>query len=94
MVSSEELSFEAYCRKKKIDPDLFLQSEPVRYEEWKTIFEQVHPDSFTEQKKFLINPIRKKYLLVTTADSVVKNDVEEKTKPAVKLPVIKKNETE
>jgi hypothetical protein len=62
-VSTEELSFEAYCRKKKIDPDLFLQSDPERFREWKTIFDQVHPDSFTEQKKFLINPIRKKYLL-------------------------------
>ncbi|MDB5272422.1 MAG: hypothetical protein JWO58_789 [Chitinophagaceae bacterium] len=74
-MSSEELSFEAYCKKKKIDPDLFLQSEPARYKEWKSIFEQVHPDSFTEQKKFLINPIRKKYLLVTT-DSIKKTESE------------------
>jgi hypothetical protein len=87
-VSSEELSFEAYCRKKKIDPDLFLQSDPVRFEEWKTIFNQVHPDSFTEQKKFLINPIRKKYLLIA-AEEKTKNEDAAKVKPLVKIPPIK-----
>ncbi len=59
----EELSFESYCRKKKIDPDLFLNADPEKFKEWETIFMQVHPDSFTEQKKFLINPIRKLYTL-------------------------------
>lgn len=62
-MATEELTFEEYCRKKKIDPEQFLLSDPERFHEWKSIFEQVHPDSFTEQKKFLINPIRKKYLL-------------------------------
>ena len=88
-MSSEELTFEEYCRKKKIDPDLFLQSDPDRFREWKHIFEQVHPDSFTEQKKFLINPIRKKYLLVAT-EIETKNAEEIKTKPVVKIPPIKK----
>ncbi len=88
-MSSEELSFEAYCRKKKIDPDLFLQSDPERFREWKTIFEQVHPDSFTEQKKFLINPIRKKYLLVVAEDAG-KTEEPAKVKPLVKIPPIKK----
>lgn len=60
---AEELTFEDYCRKKKIDPEQFRQSEPERFMEWKSIFEQVHPDSFTEQKKFLINPVRRKYTL-------------------------------
>ena len=87
-MSSEELTFEEYCRKKKIDPDLFLQSDPDRFREWKHIFEQVHPDSFTEQKKFLINPIRKKYLLHT--ENETKHADEIKTKPAVKIPPMKK----
>jgi len=87
-VSSEELSFEEYCRKKKIDPVLFLQSDPERFREWKTIFDQVHPDSFTEQKKFLINPIRKKYLLVVAEETKTEEAV--KPKPLVKIPPIKK----
>jgi hypothetical protein len=88
-VSTEELSFEAYCRKKKIDPALFLQSDPDRFREWKTIFEQVHPDSFTEQKKFLLNPIRKLYLLIATEEEKKTEDVA-KAKPMVKIPMIKK----
>ena len=88
-MSTEELSFEEYCRKKKIDPALFLQSDPERFREWKTIFDQVHPDSFTEQKKFLINPIRKKYLLVAPAEES-KTEDPVKPKPVVKIPPIKK----
>ncbi len=85
----EGLSFEEYCRKKKINPDLFLQTEPQRYQEWKNLFEQIHPDSFTEQKKFLINPIRKQYLLIEE-DADKMKAVAPVSKPAVKIPPIKK----
>jgi len=38
-----------------------MQKEPGRFEEWKKLFELVHEDSFVMQKKFYINPIRRKY---------------------------------
>ena len=57
------MTFEAYLISKKIDGQAFEQQEPERYQEWKHLFEQVHPESFTTQKKFLINPIRRRYLL-------------------------------
>jgi hypothetical protein len=49
----------------------------------------VHPDSFTEQKKFLINPTRKQYHL---KENVVteKSSTAPSSKPAVKIPAIKK----
>ncbi len=56
------LLFEEYLAQKKIDAGLFLQAEPVRYAEWAQEFEQMHPDSFTVQKKFLLNDTRRKYL--------------------------------
>jgi hypothetical protein len=85
------LSFEAYCRKKKIDPDLFRKSDPERYQEWETLFEQIHPDSFTEQKKFLINPIRKQYLLVEVVKESTEATAPSPVKPAVvKIPPFKK----
>jgi hypothetical protein len=56
------LLFEEYLAQKKIDVGLFLQAEPVRYAEWAREFEQMHPDSFTVQKKFLLNDTRRKYL--------------------------------
>ncbi len=57
------MTWEEYCIKKKIDSEAFKNSEPEKWEELRNIFEQVHPNSFTEQKKFLINGIRRKYLL-------------------------------
>ena len=56
-------TFEFYLSSKRISFDDFKSAEPLLYAEWKKIFEQIHPDSFTAQKKFLINPIRRKYPL-------------------------------
>ncbi len=57
------MTFDEYLVSKKIDGKKFHQAEPERFEEWKTLFEQMHADSFTAHKKFLINPTRRKYLL-------------------------------
>jgi hypothetical protein len=57
------MNFDEYLISKKIDAILFERHEPQRFAEWKKLFEQVHPESFTAQKKFLINPTRRKYLL-------------------------------
>ena len=58
------MTWEEYCSKKKINSEAFRLAEPKRWEELKTIFEQVHPNSFTEQKKFIINDIRRLYRIV------------------------------
>lgn len=55
------MDFEDYLIGKKIDPAGFRSTEPERYQEFRAIFEQVHPDSFTAQKLFLINKIRRQY---------------------------------
>jgi hypothetical protein len=57
------MTFEEYLITKKIDHMPFQQAEPMLYESWKAEFEQVHPNSFTAQKLYLINPLRRKYLL-------------------------------
>lgn len=49
--------------KKKIDPQAFKLGEPELWAEFEHIFNQVHPDSFTAQKLYLINPIRRQYPL-------------------------------
>ena len=54
--------------------------------ELKAIFDQVHPNSFTEQKKFLINDLRRKYHLKEEEQKV---EVK-KAAPAIKIPGIKK----
>lgn len=57
------MTFEEYLLSKKIEENQFKQREPSRYAEWKTEFEVMHPESFTTRKKFLINEIRRKYLM-------------------------------
>lgn len=60
-----EISFEDYLVKKKINSEQFKSEEGSLYVELEGVFNQVHPDSFTAQKLFLINPIRRKYPLTT-----------------------------
>jgi len=59
------MDFEGYLISKKIDSKLFADAEPDLWRQWQSEFEQVHPNSFTAQKLYLINPLRRKYLLDT-----------------------------
>ena len=54
------MSFEEFLKNKKIDENLFKKNEQERWFAWKALFEQMHPESFTAQKLFLINQIRRK----------------------------------
>lgn len=75
------MNFEAYLSSKKIDSAAFKKAEPVLWDAWRKEFEQVHPNSFTAQKLYLINPIRRKYHQAIEALPEVLKSVE------VKLPV-------
>jgi hypothetical protein len=57
------VNFEEFLSGKKIDSSAFQKAEPSRWEEWKAEFDKIHPNSFTTQKLYLINPIRRKYPL-------------------------------
>jgi hypothetical protein len=75
--------WEEYCINKKIDSEAFRVKEAERWTELKAIFEQMHPNSFTEQKKFLINDIRRKYRL----KEAIKTEQPKKiAQPMIKIP--------
>ena len=57
------MTFEEYLIQKKIEASQFQQAEPARYHEWQREFAEMHPESFTVQKKFLLNDTRRKYLV-------------------------------
>lgn len=78
------MTWEEYCIKKKIDSEAFKKSEPEKWQELKNIFEQVHPNSFTEQKKFLINDIRRNYHLKEEAKS--EEAPKKPAGPSIKIP--------
>ncbi|MGB3585854.1 MAG: hypothetical protein WBA23_04910 [Tunicatimonas sp.] len=54
-------TFEEYLTKKKIDSTAFRQSEELMWQDWSELFQAIHPDSFTAQKLFLINKIRRRF---------------------------------
>jgi hypothetical protein len=57
------MEFDEYLKSKKIDANIFEQEDTSRFKEWRELFTTMHPESFTAQKKFLINEIRRRYLL-------------------------------
>lgn len=57
------MEFDDYLRSKKIDAEKYKAAEKDQYASFKLLFDQIHPDSFTQQKLFLINKIRRTYLL-------------------------------
>lgn len=60
------MNFEEYLISKKIDNQAFRTAEPALWNEWNGLFEAMSPASFTAQKLYLINPLRRKYLLKAT----------------------------
>ncbi len=71
------MKFDEYLTGKKIDPQKYKQAESVQYLEFQKIFDLIHPESFTQQKLFLLNKIRRAYKLEGIAEA-------KKTAPAPK----------
>ena len=76
------MKFDEYLKGKKIDPEKFRHAEPDQYADFNKLFVQVHPDSFTQQKLFLINKIRRAYKLENTEEAV-KSTSKPAMRPAV-----------
>lgn len=89
------MSFEEYLKQKKIDSAGFKQGDIELWNDFKNQFEQMHPKSFTAQKLFLINDIRRKYTLVET-DNIEKVEVNKPIRPIIKAvkPIVKKSDEE
>ena len=77
------MEFADYLRSKKIDPEIFKEQALDQYTEWKTMFDQVHPNSFTQQKLFLVNQVRRKYHLKETPKQQ-KSDAPKAARPKIK----------
>jgi len=80
------VNFEAYLISKKIDSEAFKQAEGSLWLAWQTEFEQLHPNSFTSQKLYLINPIRRKYPLKVDFKPTVERIAIRNSKPETANP--------
>jgi|TARA_B110000046_G_scaffold2223_1_gene2428 hypothetical protein len=58
--------FHLYLISKKIDPSSFEHGDTPLYQEFERIFTKIHPASFTAQKLFLLNKLRRKFLYEKT----------------------------
>jgi hypothetical protein len=91
-----ESDFEIYLADKKIDSQAFGDAQPEKWQSFKLLFDQVHPASFTVQKKFLLNDLRRLYPAKATEPILPETKAEEPkkaAKPVVRrAPVIKKPE--
>lgn len=79
----EHPDFKTWLKLKKIDPKSFASAEMERFMELKKLFDQVHPNSFTAQKLFIINEIRRKYPFQEEVEKSVQR------KPMVKPKIVK-----
>lgn len=77
------MDFKEYLTNKKIDSDAYKASEPDQWVAFATIFEQMHPKSFTLQKLNLINGIRRQF---PHTERLVEKD---QVKPKVARPMMK-----
>ncbi len=57
------MEWDAYLESKKINPASYRQAMPEQYESFRELFLQMSPASFTAQKLFLINGIRRAHPL-------------------------------
>jgi hypothetical protein len=60
----EQLRWNDYLRLKKIDADAYQRASPEQYAAFEAQFMHMHPESFTAQKLFLINDIRRAHPLL------------------------------
>ena len=86
------MTFEEYLVQKKIDSKAFKEAENSLWLEFKDHFNQQHPKSFTAQKLFLINGIRRKYPYTEVEQSII-NPERKVSKPVMKKRIIEEEAT-
>lgn len=57
------MEFSDYLVQKNICSTRFSAGDPSLFQAWSSAYSLLHPASFTEQNKFIINKIRRKYPL-------------------------------
>lgn len=76
------MDFQEYLHSKKIDSDAFKKANPTQWNEWETIFDRISPQSFTAQKLYLINPIRRQFPFLGVVEPKIKSAGQKK--PVIK----------
>ncbi|GIV38203.1 MAG: hypothetical protein KatS3mg033_0003 [Thermonema sp.] len=67
MAEAQQLSLEEFLQKKKIDVAALKQHMPELWNEWQALWQEMSPQSFDAQKKFLFNRLRRRFPLVASS---------------------------
>ncbi|WP_258105454.1 hypothetical protein [Marinoscillum sp. MHG1-6] len=78
------MEFGEYLESKKISSKSFEQGEGELYKSFEKEFMQMHPNSFTAQKLFSINKLRRKYPIQAQTE-----ETKTSSKPAAAKPKMK-----
>jgi hypothetical protein len=78
------VNFDEYLQKKKIDSVAFHQTDPQRFEDWRQLFSEISEQSFSSQKLYLINGIRRKFPLPAEVGASKSSAATAKAKPIIK----------
>jgi hypothetical protein len=57
----QENRFEEFLKRKNIDGMAFSEHEPELFQHWRSLFAQLHEESFVMQQKFILNPLRRRF---------------------------------
>ena len=66
----QEADFNQYLKAKKINPHCFKESMGTRYLEFLQVFDKVSPASFTAQKLFWLNRLRREFPLPAEQEEI------------------------
>jgi hypothetical protein len=69
MAQTQPLSLEEFLQKKKIDVTALSKHMPELWNEWQALWQEMSPQSFDAQKKFLFNRLRRRFPLSASASS-------------------------
>ncbi|AKQ46739.1 hypothetical protein TH63_15705 [Rufibacter radiotolerans] len=58
------MTFSEFLMKRRIAEAAFSADDPVRYARWQDLYAQMHPNSFYNSVKMVLNDVRRRYLLV------------------------------
>lgn len=83
------MTFEDYLRDKKIDGTAFQKGNPSLWKEWSLLFDEMSVVSFTARKLYMINPLRRQYVLKELFPSQQPAGSPETSKPVIKKPVFR-----
>ncbi|MFC5271274.1 hypothetical protein [Adhaeribacter terreus] len=84
------MTFEEFLTKRRVNVAAFAAGEPLRFAEWQNWFGQMHPESFYQMVKMVLNDVRRNYWLAEVPKPAAAPETATTTRPATRRAAISK----